>query len=133
MNTLRKVLSRKKAIVAGCKEVQAVKHDPDALAALLDRTRTDDAPVDVQTMAVLATHRHKGDEKIMQALERTLRTSNHPNVRSVVAAALGEIGGPRAVDLLHVAQKDPSKQVRDNAEYSLHGLETGELPITARQ
>lgn len=129
---MRKLLSRMKETNAGYAELQTVKNDPKALVALLDRTRTEDAPADLQGMVIMATHRHKDDEEILQALERTLQGSEHPRVRSSVAAALGELGGPRAIALLRIALTDPSKQVRDNAQYSLDGLEKGELPITAR-
>lgn len=130
---MKKLFSRLKEINTGYAELQVVKHDPQALAALIDRTRIEDAAADLQGMAVTATHRHKDDEEIMQALERTLRESAHSRVRSCVAAALGEIGSPRAVAMLHVALADSSKQVRDNAQYRLEGLDKGELPITARQ
>lgn len=122
-----------RSLNAGYAELQDVKHDPQALAALLDRARQQDGPSDLRGGIVLAMHRHADDPAIMQALSATAESDPHWRVRSAVATALGEMTHQQARDLLErMAAEDPDKRVRDNARYSLEQLATGTLPITAR-
>ena len=114
----------------GCAELQAAKRDASRLVALIDRLHAGDGSVDLQVMAILATHRHGECDAVMAALERTLHRSRHRRVRSAVASVLGEIATPRAIALLRVAEGDSHRFVRDNARFSLDGLDRGELQTT---
>lgn len=111
---------------SGCAELQAVKQDPQRLVELIERTHARDESADLQVMAILAAHRHGDCGEVMDVLERTLHRSQHRRVRSAVASVLGEIATPRAIELLRLAESDPHKRVRDNARFSLDGLDRGD-------
>lgn len=121
-----------KAIKAGRKEVERVKHDPSELSVLIGRREEDVSP-DVRALAVMAAHRHPGNADIMKALTDVARDDPHWRPRSALAVSLGEMNTDESNALLkHIAQTDVDERVRSNAQLSIDQLADRTLPLTRR-
>lgn len=85
----------------------AVQHDPEVPASVMapfDGLRSERVKVRLASIEELATGR--ADDEVVSALADVLHNDSNENVRSAAAKALGTLGGPRSLEILHSAAID---------------------------